>query len=133
MIPGALLLAVAVGISAQTDRKNIVGGESTAERLAEKRTQLYVAPRVKTRTGSSLSAVRMTDIHVAPGPGTGRDRLNAPVEYAADLKGMVFGSSSAELNTILPDGSLTPVPGVNLAANMALPGGDAALTIPIIQ
>lgn len=123
MIPGALLLAVAVGISAQTDRKNIVGGESTAERLAEKRTQLYVAPRVKTRTGSSLSAVRMTDIHVAPGPGTGRDRLNAPVEYAADLKGMVFGSSSAELNTILPDGSLTPVPGVNLAANMALPGG----------
>lgn len=98
MIPGTLLLAVAVGISAQTDRKNIVGGESTAERLAEKRTQLYVGPRVKTRTGSSLSAVRMTDIHVVPGQGIGRDRLNAPIEYAADLKGMVFGSSSAELN-----------------------------------
>lgn len=123
IIPATLLLAATVGISAQTDRKNVVGGKSSAEQLAETRTQNQVRPRVKTGTGSSLSTVRMTDVTSPAGRGTVRGRQNAPIEYVADIKGMVFGTPSAVLNTISADGTLTPIPTASLSANMAVPGG----------
>lgn len=123
LLPSAMLLA-AVGLYAQSDLKLHGKGEaSSAEQLAKAPVRGYVAPRVKSGATGSLTSLRTQSRPVTLRASGPMRENGGTFEYVADLKGMVFGTPSTTLNSIAPDGTLTPNPSISLSTGMCVASG----------